>query len=70
MEQKNLSTNTLLLGGDRFTLPKCIFCKNFIDGKEEEGMLCEAFPGGIPDDVMWESKEKECSNGMKFEEDE
>lgn len=27
---------------------------------------CEAFPDGIPEDVLWEPVEKECNNGMKF----
>lgn len=69
MKQENSLTNTFLLGGDRFTLPKCIFCKNFIDEKKEDGMICDAFPEGIPDDIMWESEENECNNGIKYEEE-
>lgn len=70
MKQENSLRDTFLLGGDRFTLPKCVFCKNFIDGEDGDGMVCEAFPKGIPDNVLWEPEEKECNNGIKFEEDE
>lgn len=30
--------------------------------------VCEAFPNGIPEDVIGESFEKECNNGIFFEE--
>lgn len=49
------------------TLPKCEFCKKYIVGEEKD--TCEAFPEGIPAEVMWEPEEKECNNGMKFEEE-
>lgn len=49
-------------------LPKCELCKRYqIENNRE---ICEAFPDGIPDHVMWESYEKECNNGIKFEENE
>lgn len=46
-------------------LPKCELCKKykFEDGKE----TCEAFLDEIPEDVIWEPFEKECNNGIKFE---
>lgn len=69
MKQENSLINIFLLGGDRFTIPKCIFCKNFIDGEKGSGMICAAFPKGIPDNVMWDSEENECNNGIKYEEE-
>lgn len=48
-------------------LPKCEFCKRYVDNGEIE--ICEAFPDGIPSEVMWDPEEKECNNGIKFEED-
>ena len=49
-------------------LPKCELCKRYqIENNRE---ICEAFPDGIPDHVMWEPYEKECNNGIKFEENE
>lgn len=50
------------------TLPKCELCKRYQinDGQE----VCEAFPEGIPESVMWESYEEECKDGIRFEEDE
>lgn len=49
------------------TVPKCVFCKNQIQDDEE--FRCSAFPEGIPKEVMWEDDEKECNNGIKFEEE-
>ena len=43
-------------------LPKCDLCKRCY----EEEYKCEAFPDGIPSEVMWEPEEKECNNGIKF----
>lgn len=60
---------TLFLGKDRLTIPKCVFCKNFIDEEEVDGMLCVAFPKGIPDNIMRESEENECNNGIKYKEE-
>lgn len=49
-------------------LPKCELCKRYqIENNRE---ICEAFPDGIPDHVMWEPYEKECNDGVKFEENE
>ena len=61
--------NTYILGGNRFTVPKCMLCGNFIDGDNEKDMRCKAFPDGIPDRTLWESFDKECNNGIKFEEE-
>lgn len=46
------------------TLPKCELCARYKDDGKHE--TCEAFPDGIPEDVLWEPVEKECNNGMKF----
>lgn len=46
-------------------LPKCDLCR--LCYKEE--YKCRAFPEGIPDHVMWDPFEKECNNGIRFEED-
>ena len=46
------------------TLPKCELCARYKDDGKHE--TCEAFPDGIPGDVLWEPVEKECNNGMKF----
>lgn len=51
------------------TLPKCMMCKYFIDDNDDSEMRCKAFPEGIPKEVMWEDDEKECNNGIKFEEE-
>ena len=69
MKQENSLINTFLLGGYRLTIPKCIFCKNFIEGEEEDRMICTAFPEGIPDNIMWDPEENECNNGIKYEEE-
>lgn len=51
-------------------MPKCMFCNHFIDSDNADALLaCKAFPDGIPDDVLWEEdEEKECNNGIKYEE--
>lgn len=49
-------------------LPKCMLCKNFIED-DNELPSCEAFPDGIPDEIMWEPDEKECNNGIKYVEE-
>lgn len=48
------------------TLPKCELCKRYQLKNSLE--VCEAFPDGIPEDVIWEPCEKECNNGIFFEE--
>lgn len=49
-------------------LPKCMVCKHFIDD-DNELPTCIAFPKGIPKEIMAEDDEKECNNGIKFEEE-
>ena len=49
------------------SLPKCEFCKKYTVGEEKD--TCEAFPQGIQMEVMWEPEEKECNNGIYFEEE-
>lgn len=68
MKQKNLSKNTSILGRDRFNLPKCLFCRNF-QSDANDSFACKAFPNGIPDTAIWEDKDEECNNGIKFEKD-
>ena len=46
-------------------LPKCDFCKHYIDGKGK--MCCDAFPEGIPLDKINDDEAEECANGIKFE---
>ena len=46
-----------------------MLCDNFIEDENEQVMQCKAFPDGIPSEVMWEPEEKECNNGIKFEEE-
>lgn len=48
-------------------LPKCEFCKKYKVREKKD--VCEAFPSGIPESVMWEPEEKECNNGIKFEDE-
>lgn len=67
MKQKDLSENTYILGGNRFTLPKCMLCNHFMDDGNDNDMRCIAFPEGIPDTVLWDDIDKECNNGIKFE---
>ena len=50
-------------------VPKCMLCKHFIVDKDPTKYNCKAFPNDIPDDVIWEDEEKECNNGIKFEEE-
>lgn len=69
MKQRNSSENTYILGGNRLTLPKCMLCDNFLEDENKQVMRCKAFPGGIPNGVIWEPEEKECNNGIKFEEE-
>lgn len=49
-------------------LPKCEFCKKYRYDEENQTETCEAFPNGIPIEMQWEPEEKECNNGIKFEE--
>lgn len=49
-------------------LPKCELCKRYQIKDEVE--VCEAFPEGIPEHIMWEPYGKECNNGIGFEGDE
>lgn len=67
MKPENSFVDTLLLGGDEFTLPKCMTCKNLINDGNNDTVMCNAFPEGIPEHVMWESEDKKCNNGIKFE---
>lgn len=50
-------------------IPACIFCKHMYRG--EKTLCCNAYPGGIPDDIRTEQVDPrellECGNGYKFE---
>lgn len=46
-------------------VPKCMICSRYKIEKGKE--VCEAFPDGIPDDIMWDDIDQECNNGVKFE---
>lgn len=48
------------------SLPKCDFCKHL---HFENKYICEAFPGGIPLEVMIAPEDEECAYGIKYEED-
>lgn len=69
MKQKYSSKNTYVLGGNRFTLPKCMLCDHFIEDDNGKDMRCVAFPEGIPESVLWDGIDKECNNRIKFEEE-
>lgn len=45
-------------------IPVCLYCKNC-----KKDMKCEAYPDGIPTEVMYEQKEEHeiCNNGVMFE---
>lgn len=58
----------LILEAKIMTLPKCMLCEHLIDDNDDSKMRCKAFPEGIPKEVMWEDDDKECNNGIKFEE--
>lgn len=49
------------------SLPKCDFCKHL---HEENNIrsCCDAFPEGIPLEVMIADKSVECNNGIKYDE--
>lgn len=49
------------------SLPKCMLCKRYQLKNTLE--VCEAFPDGIPEEIIWEAYEKECNNGISFEDD-
>lgn len=49
-------------------IPKCMTCNRMFEDNKELP-TCEAFPEGIPHDVMWREFEEECNNGMKYEAD-
>ncbi len=65
MKQRNSLENKYILGGNRFTLPKCMLCEHFIDDNRED-MRCAAFPEGIPDTVLWDAFDLKCNSGIKF----
>ncbi|MEG1956446.1 MAG: hypothetical protein RR071_01800 [Lachnospiraceae bacterium] len=48
-------------------IPKCMSCNHFFEDNNEIP-TCEAFPDGIPHDVMWEPVDEECFDGIMFEE--
>jgi len=33
--------------------PQCLQCKHFDEKGEREGLTCDAFPSGIPDDILY-----------------
>lgn len=50
----------------------CTDCKNMGDRKEGVGIVCRAFPEGIPSEWFWKGNPKEvkeCNNGIGFEPD-
>ncbi len=50
------------------SLPKCDFCKHYIDDPDIKGSCCEAFPKGIPLEAKNADESEECNNGIKYEE--
>lgn len=49
-------------------LPACEFCENFIRYDAGKGMVCKAFPDGIPDTKnIYKPYETECASGYKYE---
>ncbi|MEG2668082.1 MAG: hypothetical protein RR990_05190, partial [Lachnospiraceae bacterium] len=48
-------------------IPKCMSCNRFFEDNNEIP-TCEAFPEGISHDVMWEPVDKECHDGIMFDE--
>lgn len=50
------------------SLPKCDFCKHLHDDKKER-TCCDAFPDGVPLEVMNADESEECNNGIKYEEE-
>jgi len=49
------------------SLPKCDFCQHYHDERTDK-MCCDAFPEGIPLDVMTQDEDVECADGIKYEE--
>lgn len=49
-------------------IPRCFFCKNYIDGKQGEAAKCLAFPEGIPNNAFSESTSDngECARGYHY----
>lgn len=48
------------------SLPKCDLCKHYHEENTEKS-CCDAFPEGIPLEVMIADKLAECHNGIKYE---
>lgn len=50
----------------------CLLCKR-LEGKDDGNFKCPAFPEGIPEEKLIDSepdnRQKECANGVKFEEE-
>lgn len=48
-------------------VPLCMFCRHLLDG----GVRCEAFPAGIPDDILFVLRDHrepyEGDKGIRFE---
>ena len=49
--------------------PQCLECRHY--KSEEKGMVCAAFPKGIPDEILWGEHDHrepyEGDNGIRFE---
>lgn len=50
------------------SLPKCDFCKHYHEDSVERS-CCDAFPDGIPLEIMIADENEECANGIKYEEE-
>lgn len=48
------------------SLPKCDFCKYYHE-EDNEKMSCDAFPNGIPGNVMIADELKKCKDKFRFE---
>lgn len=52
------------------TSPDCLKCKHFHKPGPQYGLTCDAFPGGIPEEILMGVKHTEPysdDNGIRFE---
>lgn len=51
--------------------PQCLYCRRYYMGDNRMGFRCEAFPNGIPEDILWWQVDHQQSvdgdRGLRFD---